>query len=134
LVLCGLIHGIDRGEVLTPNWGPLRQLKELHPLHSEVAEVAAGSFREKEPPQIVGSGYVVKSLEAALWGFHDATDFRQAVLRAVNLGDDADTTGAVCGQLAGAYWGESGIPGEFLERLARQDMIERALRGLLASA
>ena len=53
---------------------------------------------------------MVKSLEAALWAFHDAKDFREAVLRAVNLGDDADTTGAVCGQLAGAYWGESGIP------------------------
>jgi hypothetical protein len=47
-------------------------------------------------------------------------------LRAVNLGDDADTTGAVCGPLAGAYWGESGIPAEGLEGLARTDMIERA--------
>ena len=53
---------------------------------------------------------MVRSLEAALWAFHDAADFREAVLRAVNLGDDADTTGAVCGQLAGAYWGEPGIP------------------------
>ena len=89
-------------------------------------------FRRKKPPQIVGSGYVVKSLEAALWAFHDAKDFREAVLRAVNLGDDADTTGAVCGQLAGAYWGESGIPVEWREGLARKDMIEKALGGLLA--
>jgi ADP-ribosyl-[dinitrogen reductase] hydrolase len=49
------------------------------------------------------------------------------VLRAVNLGDDADTTGAVCGQLAGAYWGESGIPQEWRDGLARTDMIEKAL-------
>ena len=76
---------------------------------------------------------MVHSLEAALWAFHDAKDFRQAVLRAVNLGDDADTTGAVCGQLAGAHWGESGIPGEWLEGLARRDMIERVLEALLAS-
>jgi ADP-ribosylglycohydrolase len=53
------------------------------------------------------------------------------VLRAVNLGDDADTTGAVCGQFAGAYWGESGIPLEWREGLARQDMVEKALVGLL---
>ena len=53
------------------------------------------------------------------------------MLRAVNLGDDADTTGAVCKQLAGACWGESGIPTEWLEGLARKDMIERALGGLL---
>ena len=49
----------------------------------------------------------------------------------MNLGDDADTTGAVCGQLAGACWGERGIPREWLGGLARQDMIERALDGLL---
>lgn len=61
---------------------------------------------------------------------HDATDFREAVLRAVNLGDDADTTGAVCGQLAGACWGESGIPQEWLEGLARKEMIEEAMSGL----
>ena len=89
---------------------------------------------EEEPPEIVGSGYVVRSLEAALWAFHDAKDFRQAVLRAVNLGDDSDTTGAVCGQLAGACWGKSGIPAEWREGLARRDMIEGALEGLLASA
>lgn len=131
LVLCGLIHGIDREEVLTRDWEPLLRLAELHPLHPEIAGVAAGSFRRKKPPEIVGSGYVVSSLEAALWAFHEATDFREAVLRAVNLGDDADTTGAVCGQLAGAYWGESGIPAEWLEGLARRDMIEGALDSLL---
>jgi ADP-ribosyl-[dinitrogen reductase] hydrolase len=94
-------------------------------------EVAEGDFHEKQPPEIAGSGYVVKSLEAALWAFHDARDFREAVLRAVNLGDDADTTGAVCGQLAGACWGESGIPVEWLQALARKDMIEAALTGLV---
>ena len=54
-----------------------------------------------------------------------------AVTLARWLGDDADTTGAVCGQLAGAYWGESGIPLEWREGLARPEMIEKALRGLL---
>lgn len=131
LVICGLLHGISRQEVLASDWEPLLRLKQVHPFHPEVEEVAAGSFRLKSPPQIVGSGYVVKSLEAALWAFHDATDFRQAVLRAVNLGDDADTTGAVCGQLAGAHWGDSGIPAEYLEGLARRDLIDRAINGLL---
>ena len=130
LVLCGLIHGLDREEVLASNWAPLVRLRQVHAIHPEIAEVADGSFRSKKPPEIVGSGYVVKSLEAALWAFHEARDFRQAVLRAVNLGDDADTTGAVCGQLAGAYWGESGIPGEWRDGLARRDMIEKTLAGL----
>ncbi len=131
LVLVALINGVDRDEVLDADWEHLRQLKQLHPMHPEVAEVAGGSYRRKQPPEIVGSGYVVKSLEAALWAFYDARDFREAVLKAVNLGDDADTTGAVCGQLAGAYWGESGIPEEWLEGLAEREMIEKALEGLL---
>jgi ADP-ribosyl-[dinitrogen reductase] hydrolase len=133
LVLAALIQGIDREVVLDANWKALRELREVHAFHRDIADVAEGSFRRKQPPEIVGSGYVVKSLEAALWAFHDAKDFREAVLRAVNLGDDADTTGAVCGQLAGAYWGQSGIPQEWREGLARKDMIEKAFRGLLGS-
>ena len=72
----------------------------------------------------------MKSLEAALWSFHDADDFREAVLKAVNLGDDADTTGAVSGELAGASWGELGVPSEWLERPAEREMIEHSLAGI----
>jgi ADP-ribosylglycohydrolase len=131
LVLAGLIQGLPRDEVLDPNWQFLASLKEISPLHPEVEAVANGSFREKQPPEITGSGYVVKSLEAALWAFHDADDFEQAVLCAVNLGDDADTTGAVCGQLAGAYWGESGVPARWRDGLARFDLIDAALHRIL---
>jgi len=77
-----------------------------HPLTSEIDEIARGSFRHREPPDIEGTGYVVKSLEAALWAFHRGGSFQEGCLMAVNLGDDADTTGAVYGQLAGAYYGE----------------------------
>lgn len=131
LILCGLMQGVGRDEVLSPEWGVLHRLRQFHTLHPEIEEVAEGSFLEKKPPRIKGSGYVVRSLEAALWAFHDASDFREAAVRAVNLGDDADTTGAVCGQLAGAYWGETGIPREWRGALARKDMIEEALNGLL---
>jgi ADP-ribosylglycohydrolase len=131
LLLAGLMHGVDRQQVLDPAWEPLDRLRRAEPLHAEVEQVAAGTFREKEPPEIMGSGYVVQCLEAALWAFHDASDFREAVLRAVNLGDDADTTGAVCGQLAGACWGESRIPETWREQLARRDLIESVLNGLV---
>lgn len=131
LVLSALMQGVAREEVLAPGWPPLKSLREAEPLHHEIDTVAVGSFRDRQPPQIAGSGYVVKSLEAALWAFRDAKDFREAVLKAVNLGDDADTTGAVCGQLAGAYWGAKGIPAEWLAGLARREMIESALAGLL---
>ena len=131
IVLCGLMHGLERDAVLAPDWEPLQRLKQIESLHPEIDAVSAGSFRRRQPPEIRGSGYVVASLEAALRAFHNAPDLQTAVLRAVNLGDDADTTGAVCGQLAGAYWGESGMPVLWLENLDRRDMIESALTGLL---
>ncbi|HQK92841.1 MAG TPA: ADP-ribosylglycohydrolase family protein [Armatimonadota bacterium] len=127
VVLAALASGEDREQVLAPDWSVLDCLGPLHPL---VDAIARGSFREKQPPAIRGTGFVVDCLEAALWAFHAGEDFADAVLRAVNLGDDADTTGAVCGQLAGAYWGEAGIPDAWRAGLARRDMIEAALAGL----
>lgn len=127
VILAGLMHGLDRDVVLAPDWEPMQRVKNAEPFHPAIEAVAAGSFRRLQPPDIQGSGYVVKSLEAALWAFHDAVNFSDAVLKAVNLGDDADTTGAVCGQFAGAFWGESGIPAELRDGLARREMIESAL-------
>ena len=130
-VLAALIHGENRDEVLSPDWKPLQRLNDLKPLNPLIQEIAQGSFRRKQPPAIQGSGWVVKSLEASLWAFHDAATFEEAVLKAVNLGDDADTTGAICGQLAGAYWGETGISESLRSGLARMDMIEAALKGIV---
>jgi ADP-ribosyl-[dinitrogen reductase] hydrolase len=90
-----------------------------------IQAIARGDYRSKSEREIAGSGYVVRSLEAALWCFWHAADFRGAVLRAANLGDDADTTAAVCGQVAGAYGGESGIPTGWLQRLVMCDEIRR---------
>ena len=109
----------------------VRRLPDVCKLPPSIAAVAGGSFREKEPSAIQGSGYVVRSLEAALWAFNKGSSFEEAVLLSVNLGDDADTTGAVAGQLVGAHWGETGIPGHLLEGLARRDMIEAALKQLI---
>ncbi|HJT32007.1 MAG TPA: ADP-ribosylglycohydrolase family protein [Pirellulales bacterium] len=134
VVLAALIRGEDRQQVLSPDWRHLQKLNEIHPLHPLIAEVVQGSFRDKQPPEIRGSGWVVQSLEAALWAFHAAASFEDAVLKAVNLGDDADTTGAVCGQLAGAFWGESGIPHTLHRGLARAELIENALVAVVSAA
>jgi ADP-ribosyl-[dinitrogen reductase] hydrolase len=128
-VLAALVRGEDRAVVLSPDWQHLQILNDIKPLHALIQQVAQGSYRENS--SIEGSGWVVKSLEAALWAFHDADSFEEAVLRAVNLGDDADTTGAICGQLAGAFWGESQIPGPLRSGLARMDLIEEALTGIV---
>lgn len=134
LVLAGLMHGLDRDEVLAADWAPLRQLEQEAPLHPAIAEIAGGSFRRRNPPEIKGSGWVVKSLEASLWAFHRASTFEEAVLLGVNLGDDADTTGAICGQFAGAHWGNAGIPIRLRDGLVRRDLIEVAIGGLAVGA
>lgn len=89
----------------------------------ELQQVMAGSFLTRQPPAIRGTGYVVDALEAALWAFAQSTSFEQGVLLAVNLGDDADTTAAIYGQLAGAFYGYQAIPRHWRERLYQQAQI-----------
>lgn len=82
------------------------------------------SIMNKTIDQIKGSGRASESLEAAWWCCLDTTNFRDAVLKAANLGDDADTTAAIVGQIAGALYGIEGIPKEWLDKLHQRDMIE----------
>ena len=123
-LIVGALKGASRDELLSSRYEPVKGLWERNPLCSEIDEIACGSFKQKEPPEIVGSGYVVKSLEAALWAFGRSSDFREGCLLAVNLGDDADTTAAIYGQIAGAYYGVDGIPEEWLRKIARVELIE----------
>ena len=112
-------------------FSPLNDAWTDHPLCPEIAEIAEGSFKRRKPPEIRGTGYVVKSLEAALWAFHSSKDFRAGCLLAVNLGDDADTTGAVYGQLAGAFYGHESIPEPWRLKLKHHDLISDYSRQLM---
>jgi ADP-ribosyl-[dinitrogen reductase] hydrolase len=123
-LLVGAVNGVSREELLSNHYSPIPGYWEENPLVEEIAEIAAGSFKHREPPEIQGKGYVVQSLEAALWAFDRSHSFEEGCLLAVNLGDDADTTGAVYGQLAGAFYGEQGIPESWREQLAHRDLIE----------
>jgi ADP-ribosyl-[dinitrogen reductase] hydrolase len=122
-LLLGALNGEPKETLLQPRYTPVPGLWEEQPLVAEIDSVAAGSFLQKEPPDIRGTGYVVESLEAALWALARSSDFRGGCLLAANLGDDADTTAAVYGQLAGAYYGASGIPAPWRTALARHDEI-----------
>jgi ADP-ribosyl-[dinitrogen reductase] hydrolase len=124
-LIVGAIQGASKEDLISQRYSPIEHLWERMPLCPEIDEVACGSFRRKNPPEIVGSGYVVKSLEAALWAFSGSSTFKEGCLLAVNLGNDSDTTGAIYGQLAGAYYGTSGIPTEWRECLAYADLIQR---------
>ncbi|SMC19619.1 ADP-ribosyl-[dinitrogen reductase] hydrolase [Andreprevotia lacus DSM 23236] len=92
-------------------------------LAPKVQAIAAGDWRDKPREAIRGSGYVIESLEAALWCFLHGHDFASTVLLAANLGDDADTTAAICGQLAGAHYGVASIPPHWLHTLVQADEI-----------
>ena len=94
-----------------------------------IQAIAKGDYQTKSIHDIRGSGYVVESLEAALWCFWTTETYEQAILAATNLGDDADTTAAICGQVAGAYYGESAIPNHWLAQLTmRQEITELAVK------
>lgn len=123
-LLAALLNGADKETVLAPGFHPVLGTWPDGALGPEIAAVAAGSFKTKEPPAIQGSGYVVESLEAALWAFQRASGFRDGALLAVNLGRDADTTGAIYGQLAGACYGHRSIPPTWLAQLAKRRLIE----------
>ena len=123
-LLVGAVTGASREEILSERYSPVPHCWKHDPLCAEIDEVAAGSFKHREPPEIRGTGYVVKSLEAALWAFHRTETFREGCLLSVNLGDDADTTGAIYGQIAGAFYGEEGIPAEWKTKLAMRETIE----------
>lgn len=111
-MLVRALRGESKEELLTPKPWPFER-----PLCADIQEVAAGSYLRKEPPEIRGSGYVVESVEAAMWAFHRGSDFVDCVRRAANLGYDTDTTAAICGQIAGAHHGEEGIPSRWLRQL-----------------
>ncbi len=122
-LICRALQGCAKEEVLIGD-------RETFVGTEKIVAIARGKYLEKNVDAIRGSGYVVDCLEAALWCFSRADSFREAILMAANLGDDADTTAAVCGQVAGAYWGEGGIPGEWLERIAMREEIEGLVDGL----
>jgi ADP-ribosylglycohydrolase len=133
-LIAGAACGATKDQLLSAHYEPEPDIWRGAPLLPRVADIAAGSFKQRNPPQIRGTGFVIDSLEAALWAFYTTDNFRDGALRAVNLGDDADTTGAVYGQLAGAFYGAQGIPAEWRARLVMRDVIEGLADRLAAQA
>ena len=122
-LLWDAIGGMDKQTLLQPGeWQGT----------AEIAAIASGGWRGKSRAQISSSGYVVHTLEAAVWCVDQAHSFDEAVLLAANLGDDADTVAAVTGQLAGAVWGLSAIPPSWMEVLAWRSKLQATAQSLLA--
>jgi len=122
-IIVGALNGAPKDELLSEHYCPIADYWKKNPLTPKIDDITRGSFKDKEPPDIRGTGYVVQSLEAALWAFNKGNTFEEGCLFAVNLGDDADTTGAIYGQIAGAYFGEQDIPQKWLTNLAMRPVI-----------
>lgn len=129
-LIVGALNGVAKDALLGGRYSPVPGCCDAHPLAPEIDQVARGSFRDRQPPEIVGSGYVVRSLEAALWAFHRTDSFADGCLAAANLGNDADTTAAIYGQLAGAYYGMEAIPSDWHQIIARRGLILRLAEAL----
>lgn len=114
LLLAQLINGSDKALLMNPNY------LDLSP---EVESISQGDYLSKPYNDLTGSGFVIESLESALWCFAHTDSFDSCILSAANLGNDADTTAAIAGQLAGAYYGYSAIRQDWLDALYNQQEI-----------
>lgn len=122
-LIAGAVNGMAKDELLSKGFVGFVEDKIGRALSQKIKEVAEGSYKHRMPPQIKGSGYVVHSLEAALWAFARTDSFKEGLLMVVNLGDDSDTTGAIYGQLAGAFYGISAIPEKWVNQLVQVEFI-----------
>jgi len=133
-LLLGALGGQPKERLLAPHFAPLPGVWDRQPLSPRIADIASGAYQPKRPPDIDGGGYVVSSLASALWAFHHGGSFLGGLYLAVNLGNDADTTGAVYGQLAGAYYGEEAIPLSWREAVERWASIGELAEQLLEAS
>jgi ADP-ribosyl-[dinitrogen reductase] hydrolase len=115
-ILVSALAGEDKETILFGN-------SVIGLVSEKIRNIAKGQYKGKTAQHIRGNGYVIDSLEAALWCFWITDTFSEAVLAAANLGDDADTTAAICGQVAGAYYGHSSIRVPWLDKLYMRDEI-----------
>ena len=125
VMLYKALHGASKSEILD---GDEKTWKHppyggAIPLTPNVRDIAKGSYKTKVREQIQSSGYVIHTLEASLWAFYNTFTFEEGAVLAVNLAEDSDTTGAVYGQIAGAYYGYDAIPKRWLDKIVKLDMI-----------
>ena len=131
-LIMGALNELPKEDILNPKYFLEDEFvkKALKDFTPEVLDIVGGVYKNKTEDQIKSTGYVIHTLEAALWCFHTTNTFEEGCIKAVNLGEDADTTGAVYGQLAGAYYGVNAIPQRWLDKLVLSDIIIDVANGL----
>ncbi len=130
-LMLGALHGLSKEEILSHTFSPTPGYWKNHPLGAPVAHIKSGAYKAKPPQEIRGNGYVINSLEAALWSFANTNSFEEGALRAVNFGEDSISTGAIYGQLAGSFYGFRAIPPHWIQRLEQHNYLEQVADRLL---
>jgi ADP-ribosyl-[dinitrogen reductase] hydrolase len=124
-LLAGALAGEDKATLLAPMYEPVPGYWDATVLKPRVRDVALGSWRGRKPSRLVaGSRAAASALESALSAFDAGNAMRQCVELAANRGGDAMAAAAIVGQLAGAHYGASALPGEWLHGLARRVEIQ----------
>ncbi len=124
-ILCAAYRGVAKDALLQ---------QSDYPYTTQIQSLRAGDFLHKTRDEIASGGYVLESLEAALWSFYATESFEEALLMAVHLCGDSDTVGAITGQIAGAYYGVEAIPPRWLEVLFQAEKIRQYAQELYAAA
>lgn len=119
VLIHGAIRGVPKHKLTTELYTPTKGMWDGRATLAPSVVKAALNAHKKTRDQIKSSGYVIDTLEAAIWAFHHTDNFEDGAILAVNLAGDADTVGAVYGQLAGAYYGEMQINPEWIRKLAK---------------
>lgn len=130
-----LLYGLDFARACQEATGQVLPHYQQPPYSNELPHferVLSGRVAGLDETEISSDGYVIHTLEAALWCMYHSTSFAEAVLKAVNLGDDSDTTGAVTGGLAGTMYGFRAIPGEWLGAVGRHGDLENLFKRFVA--
>ncbi|MCH5163963.1 MAG: ADP-ribosylglycohydrolase family protein [Clostridiales bacterium] len=125
-IACRIYADIVQSILQNAKKGEFLSTVDLHG-QEEFSRLKSAEFHLLPENEIKSSGYVVDTLEAALWCFYGTENYKDCVLKAVNLGRDTDTVAAVAGSLAGLYYGKQSIPFEWLELLRGKQMIDELI-------
>lgn len=122
---CRLFSNLILEAVTATSKEQIFERNEYQAYAPKVIALSNMAFLSKDYTDLTGSGYVIESLESALWCFMNSHSFEEAILLAANIGNDADTTAAICGQIAGAYYGFSGIPEKWSSAITMANEIKQ---------
>lgn len=118
IILNKALNNKNKEDILSFNESEKNHLK-----HPEILKIINGSYKIKNRDQIESSGFVIDTLEAALWAFYNTDNFKDSIILSANLARDADTIAAICGQLSGAFYGLNNMPNEWVEKIKYKEKI-----------